>query len=134
MLGAFLAGPAEGQDAEAVADLVLAALQQSADPQQSLGTAISVLLPPEHSEGLPNGRGHTGEAPASQTDVSIEQDSIDGVHREPSQAVHSLAGPEEDVILEDAVIERSAVHLPGRRSSRASSGRQFVVTARESKP
>ena len=111
LLGAFLAGPAEGQDAEAVADLVLAALQQCAEPQQSLSTVISALLLPKPSESLPNGHGRLGVIPAGQASVSSSQGGLSKVHVEPSQAVHSLADQMEEVILERSVVERSAVHL-----------------------
>ena len=66
VLGAFLAGPAEGQDAEALADLVLAALQQSEDPRRSLSTVISALLSPKPTGSLPNGHGHSAEGASEQ--------------------------------------------------------------------
>ena len=103
MLGAFLAGPAEGQDAEALADLTLAALQQSEDPQQSLSTVISTLLLPKPAESLPNGRGHS--VPPDQASISSVQSRL---HTEP----HSQAAQDADIIAESAVVERSAVCLP----------------------
>ncbi len=108
VLGAFLAGPAEGQDAEALADLTLAALQQSDDPQQGLSTVISALLLPKPAASLPNGREHSAQIPPDQASISSEQSSTSRLHVEP----HSLAVQDADIIAESAVVERSTVCLP----------------------
>ena len=62
VLDAFLAGPAEGPDAEALADLILAALQHGRLSQLSMGSVIAPLVMSDTwdaaREKLPNG--HAG--------------------------------------------------------------------------
>ena len=108
VLGAFLAGPAEGQDAEALADLTLAALQQSDDPRQSLSILISTLLLPKPTEALLNGHVPLAERPVEQAGAAVEQDSTSEMQAVP----HSLAGQEADIITESAAVQSSTVCLP----------------------
>ena len=126
VLGAFLAGPAEGQDAEALADLTLAALQQSEDPQQSLSTVISALLLPKPAERLSNGHGHSAQIPPDQASISSEQSSTSRLQTEP----HSQAFQDADIIAESGVVERSAVCLPeGEEPSNLPGSAQRSITS-----
>ncbi len=125
VLGAFLAGPAEGHDAEALADLTLAAVQQSADPQQSLSIVISALLLPKRTEAegrqLPSEHGHPVESsssmqePAIQTGVSSKSITMNGLDTQ----LHSLAVSNEDIITQSAVIKEDTVELPAEDESSA---------------
>lgn len=125
VLGAFLAGPAEGHNAEALADLTLAAVQQSADPQQSLSIVISALLLPKRTEAegrqLPSEHGHPVESsssmqePAIQTGVSSESITTNGLDTQ----LHSLAVSNEDIITQFAVIKEDTVELPAEDESSA---------------
>ena len=108
VLGAFLAGPAEGQDAEALADLVLAALQQSEDPGHSLSTVISALLLPKPTGSLANGHGHSAEVASERVSADSRQGAVLTAHAEP----HSTGYQEGDIISESAVIERSTLCIP----------------------
>lgn len=69
VLEAFLAGPAEGHHAEALADLTLAAMQQNPDSHHSLDTVLETLLVPDihpkAGNNLPNGHGHPAGSPES---------------------------------------------------------------------
>lgn len=108
VLGAFVAGPAEGQDAEALADLILAALQQSEDPRRSLSTVISALLLPKPTGTLANGHGIYTEVPSEHASADSQQGHVLGMHTE----LHSTAYQEAATISESAVIGRSTLRIP----------------------
>ena len=81
VLGAFLAGPAEGPDAEALADLILAALQHSVASQHSFGSVVAQLTLPDiwdaAREKLPNGHAgnlvHTASMQQTQAERKSQQ-------------------------------------------------------------
>ena len=82
VLGAFLAGPAEGPDAEALADLILAALQHGRHPQHSVGSVVARLVMPDTwdaaRENLPNGHAgnlvHTARMQQRQAESESQQE------------------------------------------------------------
>ena len=92
VLGAFMAGPAEGHDAEALADLILAALQQSRGSQHSLSTVTAALLKPESMaqarEHLPNGHSNHADSSAGKQQDSHQSSTV------PEQSSTEALGPE----------------------------------------
>ena len=91
VLGAFLAGPAEGPDAEALADLILAALQHGVASQHSLGSVVAQLTMPDTwdaaREKLSNGHAgnlvHTARMQQRQAESESQEEaeSVDGMQQ-----------------------------------------------------
>ena len=89
VLGAFLAGPAEGPDAEALADLILAALQHDRLSQHSLGSVVAQLTMPDTwdaaREKLPNG--HAGDLIHT---ARMQQRQAESESREEAESVEEM--------------------------------------------